>query len=531
MPRSLARTAAFLCPILAFASIVTLLHRVSDNLPDPDMFYHFRHAWLYRTTGVLDSSFPWVQYSVIRSCAADLWYGFHLLLIPFTARQDLLAGIELSATVWTTCALTLFFWALRRMELRWSFAWTLLFAFISADGAYRLTMLRPQPVSLALDLLLVALLTAGAASRWPRAVFPLFALGLAHAWLHASLFWVPLLITAVLWAVQLLTGMRIDLRKGLGLVLGLAAGTLLRPNPLGAVKLVYTQLVLWLSANRSHALLVGKELQPMLVSKFLDQYLPITLLIVIAIWFFASQGRRSHSEVARRLHAIGWMSLALMAMFLALSFKVASRSTDFYLAFAVLFLASVVTNHRHLREEGRATGIGYWPRVLVSFAVLFALLWSVANNVYRYQMFVRKASPPLQSREAAQWLEQNTRAGDIVFHVEWEKFAPLFFWNQHNYYINGMDPIFEYAYDEKLSSKHQSLYLDHVSSELGRTMLSVSPTAAPEDVHTVLRSDFHASAIVLDPLVNPRLIDCLRADGRFKEAFTGTHELVFQVLP
>src|SRR5262245_12903471 len=107
MPPFLARTLEVLAALAVLSLIAFGLHHASDHVPYPDSFYHIRHAGLYWTAGLFQSEFPWVEYSVIRLCASDLWYGFHLLLAPFTATGDGIAAIEKSSAVWTACALIL----------------------------------------------------------------------------------------------------------------------------------------------------------------------------------------------------------------------------------------------------------------------------------------------------------------------------------------------------------------------------------------------------------------------------------------
>jgi len=86
---------------------------------DADSFYHVRHAWLYRRGGVFQTAFPWAQYSVIKTYAADLWYGFHVLLLPLTSFDDLVKGISIGAYVTMVLTLGLVYLALRRLELGW----------------------------------------------------------------------------------------------------------------------------------------------------------------------------------------------------------------------------------------------------------------------------------------------------------------------------------------------------------------------------------------------------------------------------
>ena len=76
-------------PALAIAALLTAaaaLHGVSPSTADPDGFCHIRHAWVYRTQGLFDSGFPWACFSAIRDQASDLWYGFHVPLVPYGLR-------------------------------------------------------------------------------------------------------------------------------------------------------------------------------------------------------------------------------------------------------------------------------------------------------------------------------------------------------------------------------------------------------------------------------------------------------------
>ena len=47
-------------------------------------------------------------------------------------------------------------------------------------------------------------------------------------------------------------------------------------------------------------------------------------------------------------------------------------------------------------------------------------------------------------KETALWLKANTPERSVVFHVSWDAFPRLFYWNHHNYYLVGLDPVFMY---------------------------------------------------------------------------------------
>ena len=87
--------------IVAAVLLSAFLHFSSPKIPDLDSFYHIRHASLLKNN-ILDTEYPWLSYSAIREKSADLWYGFHLLITPFTFGDDLLFGIKLAGVFLTS---------------------------------------------------------------------------------------------------------------------------------------------------------------------------------------------------------------------------------------------------------------------------------------------------------------------------------------------------------------------------------------------------------------------------------------------
>jgi len=146
----------FVCVALAAA---VFLHLSAETFPDPDVFYHFRHAEIYGSAGgIFRTSFPWVHYSVISEFSSDLWYGFHLLIIPFTFGSDPILGMQLAGIFITFVFLISFYVVCAYLRIKPAFFWPFFLLFSSAFLLHRLTMLRPQVLSLSLSLLLLVFL-------------------------------------------------------------------------------------------------------------------------------------------------------------------------------------------------------------------------------------------------------------------------------------------------------------------------------------------------------------------------------------
>src|SRR5438128_12559884 len=73
---------------LSLVAPAAFFHLRIPKVPDPDSLYHIQHAALYRTHGILMTGFPWLPFSVVDRYASDIWYGFHLLLLPCTLIDD-----------------------------------------------------------------------------------------------------------------------------------------------------------------------------------------------------------------------------------------------------------------------------------------------------------------------------------------------------------------------------------------------------------------------------------------------------------
>jgi hypothetical protein len=493
--------------ILAALAISFYLHFNSDKFPDPDLFYHFRHAALYAANGPLLAEFPWARYSVIGRHAADIWYGFHVLLIPFVWLGDPLLAMRLAGALATTAFLFSVFHACRQLEIKAAPLWPMVLLFSSAFLLHRLTMLRPQVLSLGLSVLILPLLAAGR----PHAIFLVAG---AAAWLHLSLFFVPLIVLAVFAALKLATEKTFAWREGLALSGGLAAGWLLRPNPLGAANIAYVQLFQWTLEKLAGAPLeVGSELRPLTIAIH-SNYLPF-----IVVWL-AALGMLLWKLISRQValparQRTCWYSAAILSLgFLLLAVLFARRAFDFSSAFGMIVIALAVSQFLTRPQ---------WLRIglLGLFAVLALYGLSLRERVLSVGWQADRAAA------AAKWLEANSKPGDLVFNTRWEYFAELFFWNTKNHYVGGMDPIFQYAYDPEL-------YRDGLSLGMPVHSIPCPAGACPEpsgaDSYRLLKEKFKARYLFLLKQPDASLFLHLLTDPRFMLRHHDENTAVFEVL-
>jgi hypothetical protein len=111
---------------------------------------------------------------------------------------------------------------------------------------------------------------------------------------------------------------------------------------------------------------------------------------------------------------------------------------------------------------------------------------------------------PNRFESTAKWIADNSNPGEIVFNARWEYFPELFFWNTKNVYSNGMDPIFQYAYDPDLFR-------------------------AGPDSYQVLKERFNARYVFLAKPFDDSLYLRLSADPRFALRKENQYSVVFEV--
>jgi hypothetical protein len=485
----------FACVALAVAAY---LHLSVDRFPDPDAFYHFRHAAIYGSMGnIFQTSFPWVLYSVVNKFSSDLWYGFHLLLVPFTFAGDPVLGMQLAGAFVTILFLALTFTSCVALKIKFAIFWPFFLLFSSAFMLHRLGMLRPQVLSLGLGILIFALLAT-------ENVWGLFLASLALVFLHLNLFFIPFLILAVFALTKFIEERSLPWREGLALTGGVLVGWLLRPNPLGAAKILYVQLIQFTLERLGGNLLdVGAELAPLRL-KSNSNYLPFILLLLASLLYIGWRYSRTDFtlSVRERTNLISAVASAIGFFFLSVFF--ARRAFDLCSVFGVILLGLVFS--RWLYEA-------WWARVVLICAFVFLVPYSLSLR----NQVLAEGWDSARFQSAAKWIADNSNPRDIVFNARWEYFPELFFWNTKNVYVSGMDPVFQFAYDPVLYAKGYNLVADDKTDQSG------------QDPYNIIKEDFHARYVVLAKPFDDSLYFRLQGDNRFQLRQENDRSAVFEV--
>ena len=314
---------------------------------------------------------------------------------------------------------------------------------------------------------------------------------------------------------------RLNLVAALG---GWVAGWLLRPNPLGAARLLYVQIFELARVKQAGVhLAFGKELGLLDLHILRVNFLYFFLLWAVgAIVFLLSRRRR----LQERWVVPAWSAFALSVISFLMMFFVARRAEDLWITFAVVFLAFVA-----------AVCVIPWVRAgkrgLVVEGAALAVFLALAGNslALNSDSYLRRFTvPPDYLREGCTWLRNHAAPGDVVCHLSWDVFPYLFYWDRTQRYIGGMDPIFQYAYSPDLYWK-----LHHLAQ--GETVGATSgdPVFTPkhmEAMHTVFVRDFHARYLLLVKHKDDRRVyDFCLADAGFEPVYEDGECVIFRVLP
>ena len=441
-------------------------------------------------------------------------------------------GIKLAGVLLTAAALWTYYSAIKLTGLKTPWFWPFLLFFSAANVTAQFLMAQPQLISLPLSAFLFSLLirrckNSGTPelSRPTASLIPIFLTGFGIAWLHLNFVWLPIAICAVVVVVRLILERKIDSGAVMATLGGLIFGWLARPVAFDAARLLYIQTVEQiLVKHRGISLLWGTENLPFNPYVLARNFVPFMLLWITAISTAAWMALKRVGGESQGEWVLMWSSLTLSIGSFFLTLFVGRRAYDLWTMFGVLFIAAVYT---YLFPR-----FSFWrertARNIAMLAIVGAFSFMAFDSAAKTMASMNGIGyPPDTLREVALWLEKNSQPGDIVFNLRWSHFSPLFFWNQQNYYVGGLDPIFQYGYEPSLYWKYHHLSADQAAEQTCGAMVCTPDTL--QDTRVVLVRDFKANYLVLSKFQNPLVYDFLENDSHFEKKFETGREAVFLI--
>jgi len=418
---------------------------------NPSLYGHdpFFHARLSNQLPerLFDRKFPETSYSIWNDYWGDKEMLFHVWMMPFCQGEStMLQGAKIAGALLVVLQLWGLGWAMKRQGIVGAWWWPILMLFASATWWFRMTVVRAYIGSLALFPFFI-----WATER--RRAKPLFVILFIYSWTYTIPFLGLALVTCLLIARWMVRWGRPDIEKScegdsdLSLLLHGAAGTalgmLIHPNMPNHL------VTLWIVVRDILASAWGLPGAPavQVADEFKSEVIRYALLVhpgVFAMmafsWTIAAAGpiRLSERSATHLVFTVPLMGL----------YALSGRFMEYAAPGMLWAFASVVSDQIVGYRAMRATGQPFaWPdfptwmrRAVLIFGpcVLYGIhFWFTAIVV----MGAMDASAMKRQRDAALWVRDHSKPGDLVIHPDWAQFPELYFYAPELRYICGMDPM------------------------------------------------------------------------------------------
>jgi hypothetical protein len=394
---------------------------IRENLPRP---------WM--------PEFRWLELTSLRHDRfADFYWGFHLLLLPFTVFQVEVAA-KLAPVVIASLSMMALYFVLGRFGVRYRLTWFAIALLASPIFLMRLSQNKASTAMLGLLLLLTWALIE------KRAVW-IAILGAAATWVYPVL---PL-IGAVGGAgiVSLAIGeRRVPWKATASLIVGIAAGLLIHPDVPRNLQFLLVNLT---EATRLQA----GEFKPLPTDAFLKDLWVLAVLFLLAFRAAQLLRKQPRSRIDRTLLLVAGVMVLVAVRYM--------RGIDFVPPFVVAFAAvSLDGSLGEWVQRGRGvapTGLARWAAVA---GLAAAVLVAGSFQGFRARQVVVGNSTAVAHRleGAASWLASNTAPGELVLNLTAGDFEQLWAYNTHNTYFVGFNVRFLQRQSPEVFREYASLY-------------------------------------------------------------------------
>lgn len=504
----------------------------SDSLPDPDSYYHAKMARLMIERGLVFEKFPSLSFTILKDNYVDYHWLYHVSLIPFISIFGDLMGVRIATIFFTSLFLVLFYFILHRNNIKYPGLYLLSLASVPTF-ILRLSIVKANAVSLCFVFLGINLMLK-------KKCIWLLLLSMVYVWFYGGFI--------------LLTGASLVYIISLGI-----KNTLDNSGEILKAKIIYGRAIKYflkgvlipygwkaffiiLTGN-----LLGMLINPYVIANFKFYWVQIYKIAMI--------GSPSSFDLARGWYSISGQALLneTMVLFIALIILISlfilfrvKVSLEF-IFFAALTTAFIILSKRSLRMFEYSAPISVWF-IAVGFNLLFQ---SISKEqflkgidkifktkiplkgisfilacvvVYISSLFTYTAirdvkimlynHPLYYLSGPANWLKDNTSKDSIVFNAGWDDWPFLFYFNDHNNYLVGLDPIFMYEYD---ADKYK-LWFKIINGKV------------KEDLASIIINNFNSRHVVLSKKRKfKRFIRILTNNPNITKTFEDSSGFVFKI--
>ncbi|MBI2915813.1 MAG: hypothetical protein HYY07_03040 [Elusimicrobia bacterium] len=492
---------SFITPLVLLCGIFVIVKTqfLIPTLWEADGYYHIRMAEFIKDNGV-QKQLPQAKFSFFATRFADKDFLYHVLLIPFTFFPSLFFGAKVAAAFFTVALFLAYFYVLRRYASP-KLIPIFLALFLCSDH-FLSALSRPRPMILAIALMILGIHFLIQKRYWSVCI-----LTFLYSFLHIT----ALLMVFIALLIELVkkfssTKSPIEFRNIGGACLGLILGYLLHPH--FPNNLLFIKLNLFLVpyyAAKGGVLELGGEFFPILTRDLLFGYPALFALLFTLIFFTMVYQKQIRLETK-------------LFFFCSVPFFLGALTSQRYLIHGYpILLLWLAAHFSDLMQEPSLTQspqnsplkrIAGWGLASI-LVVVFAL--STAQKT-RQNATIENIVNSHYERVAA-WFQNNVPPGETIFHANWSDSQYFIGLNPQNNYFVTLDPIYMYAWNEKL-------YLLYRDVAHGRT----------NDPYTPLKETFGVRYGYVGKNYFGRLIYQITQDKRFQIVGEDQLGIIFKIL-
>lgn len=475
-PRRIPGWLEMLAAALFGAAAMLFIQSATPYVAGNDSYYHLAMARMLPDEGFI-KTFPWLHWTLFRDEFVSHHHGFHVLLAPLVCWSDRVTGEaflggKIAAMLAMGASAALFVHILRRLRVRHRWFWVLALACLPWHFWLRHSFIRAPLVGLPL---MMAALPLVVGRKYKLLVILGFVF--VHVYGGAVVF---LLIPLAAAGAEFATGRpwRTVLAAPAAASIGLLMGLVVHPYFPANFRFLYTQLFETGLGAPSES---GIEWRPFNAGFFLHMAWPL-----MGAWVICTVAR-----IARRTHItrVEMVLLLVNLAFFALTCK-SRRFMEYWPVFCALHAAYLLDRATRGRTTLTAPLARFGPAPKFALCILIAagaLYGGYANLLHT----TREAQPGANVaaiRRAMNFLKENSPAHSLVLTDDWDIFPYCFYYNQHNIFAVGLDPVFT-------SRPFPALWARYRAITRGQT-----PTSLPADVIGAAR--LGPEAVTLDDIAS-----------------------------
>jgi hypothetical protein len=482
-----------------------------QTLPDADSFYHAKTTEMILENGVIEN-FYWLPFSVLKDNFTDQHFLYHILLAPFVYFFGGLLGIKIASIFFASLAVAVIYWFLRVFKIRGAMFYILILLF---TGPFIVRINLAKSGSLAITLVFLSLY-----ALFKKKPILLFILSFVYVWTHGS--WPNVLVlSAVYLLVSLLFkdgGLKENLKLFFACFFGLFFGFIINPYFPKNISFYWDQIVQIALLNHQDKIAVGAEWYPPKLREYI-----VHLRLVLDVFFislvsfiFTIFKHKELKEPVKKEDTIQVLTLLICAgAFFILTIK-SQRNVEYFAPLLAVFSAFlmnfILKINNNFFARIKALFANRALKALAIFVFLILVIFFPALGIKSARDVFKGGRNFNYLKPHAEEIARISKPGEIVFNADFDDFPPLFYFNDKNYYITGLDPTFLYLFNQELYKKYEGIY-----------------TGATEDnLYEIIKNDFKSSFVFLDK-THKKFEENLRKDRRFEEVYKDNNGSVFKI--